>query len=85
MSIIAIPCSRWLLQVLRAWGLKRLNWRRQGVSYTYDTMKLLKEKNPDTDYYFIIGADMVDYLPKWHKIDETRYYGSVCWRTTSTL
>ena len=43
---------------------------RRGVSYTYDTMKLLKEKTPDTDYYFIIGADMVDYLPKWHKIDE---------------
>ena len=32
--------------------------------------KFLKEKNPDTDYYFIICADMVDYLPKWHKIDE---------------
>ncbi len=32
-------------------------------------MKLLG-KNPDTDYYFIIGADMVDYLPKWHRIDE---------------
>ena len=22
------------------------------------------------DYYFIIGADMVDYLPKWYRIDE---------------
>ena len=33
-------------------------------------MKLLIEKNPDVDYYFIIGADMVDYLPKWYKIDE---------------
>ena len=33
-------------------------------------MKLLTEKNPDTDYYFIIGADMVDYLPKWYRIDE---------------
>ena len=33
-------------------------------------MKILTEKNPDTDYYFIIGADMVDYLPKWYRIDE---------------
>ena len=33
-------------------------------------MKLLTEANPDTDYYFIIGADMVEYLPKWHRIDE---------------
>ncbi|ESP66704.1 nicotinic acid mononucleotide adenylyltransferase, partial [Streptococcus pneumoniae BHN191] len=43
---------------------------RKGISYTYDTMKILTEKNPDTDYYFIIGADMVDYLPKWYRIDE---------------
>ena len=43
---------------------------RQGKSYTYDTMKLLNEMNPETDYYFVIGGDMVEYLPKWHKIDE---------------
>lgn len=50
--------------------VETLELERKGVSYTYDTMKLLIEKNPDVDYYFIIGADMVDYLPKWHKIDE---------------
>ncbi|MGK0720483.1 nicotinate-nucleotide adenylyltransferase [Streptococcus uberis] len=50
--------------------VETLELERKGVSYTYDTMKLLVEKNPDVDYYFIIGADMVDYLPKWHKIDE---------------
>lgn len=43
---------------------------RKGKSYTYDTMKALKEMNPDTDYYFVIGGDMVDYLPKWYRIDE---------------
>ncbi|WP_367342327.1 nicotinate-nucleotide adenylyltransferase [Limosilactobacillus sp.] len=51
-------------------GLEMDEINRQGVSYTYDTMKRLKKKHPDTDYYFIIGGDMVDYLPKWHKIDE---------------
>ncbi|MCK1239802.1 nicotinate-nucleotide adenylyltransferase [Streptococcus uberis] len=50
--------------------VETLELERKGVSYTYDTIKLLVEKNPDVDYYFIIGADMVDYLPKWHKIDE---------------
>lgn len=43
---------------------------RKGKSFTYDTIKELKEKNPDTEYYFIIGADMVEDLPNWHKIDE---------------
>ncbi|MGK0551369.1 nicotinate-nucleotide adenylyltransferase [Enterococcus faecalis] len=43
---------------------------RKGKSYTYDTMKELTEQHPDVDYYFIIGGDMVEYLPKWYKIDE---------------
>ena len=51
-------------------GIETIELERGGISYTYDTMKLLKEKHPDTDYFFIIGGDMVDYLPKWYKIDE---------------
>lgn len=50
--------------------IETIELERKGVSYTYDTMLLLNERDPDTDYYFIIGADMVDYLPKWHRIDE---------------
>lgn len=50
--------------------IETIELERKGISYTYDTMKILTETNPDTDYYFIIGADMVDYLPKWYRIDE---------------
>ena len=51
-------------------AIETIELERKGVSYTYDTMKILTEQHPDTDYYFIIGADMVDYLPKWYRIDE---------------
>lgn len=51
-------------------GIETLELDRKGISYTYDSMKILTQANPDTDYYFIIGADMVDYLPKWHRIDD---------------
>ncbi|CAJ1227464.1 nicotinate-nucleotide adenylyltransferase [Lactiplantibacillus xiangfangensis] len=44
--------------------------KRGGKSYSYDTMKLLKAQHPDTQYYFIIGGDMVDYLHKWYHIDD---------------
>lgn len=44
--------------------------QRGGKSYTFDTMMELTKNNPNTDYYFIIGGDMVEYLPKWHRIDE---------------
>lgn len=50
--------------------IETIELERKGISYTYDTMLLLNERDPDTDYYFIIGADMVDYLPKWHRIDD---------------
>lgn len=43
---------------------------REGKSYSFDTMESLIAKNPNTDYYFVIGGDMVEYLPKWHRIDE---------------
>lgn len=43
---------------------------RGGVSYTFETMRMLTEANPTIDFYFIIGGDMVEYLPKWKKIDE---------------
>lgn len=50
--------------------IETIELERKGISYTYDTMLLLNERDLDTDYYFIIGADMVDYLPKWHRINE---------------
>lgn len=43
---------------------------RQGPSYTIDTMRQLTEQHPDKKFYFIIGADMVEYLPYWKEIDE---------------
>lgn len=43
---------------------------RGGISYTYDTVVALKQQHPEIDYYLIIGGDMVDYLPTWHRIDD---------------
>ncbi|WP_274307532.1 nicotinate-nucleotide adenylyltransferase [Solibacillus daqui] len=43
---------------------------RGGVSYTYDTMKVLHEREPDVEFYFIIGGDMIDSLHTWYHIDE---------------
>ncbi|MBE4908055.1 nicotinate-nucleotide adenylyltransferase [Bacillus luteolus] len=50
--------------------LQRIELDREGPSYTYDTMKILKERYPDNNYYFIIGGDMVEYLPHWYRIND---------------
>jgi nicotinate-nucleotide adenylyltransferase len=47
-----------------------IEFSRSGPSYTIDTIKDLKDQFPENEFYFIIGADMIEYLPKWHRIDE---------------
>lgn len=60
LAIEGVPCL----------GIETIELERKGISYTYDTMTSLVEKHPDVDYYFIIGADMVNYLPKWYRIND---------------
>ena len=42
----------------------------EGYTYSYRTLEAMRKEHPGTEFYFIIGADMVEYLPKWHRIDE---------------
>lgn len=39
-------------------------------SYTIQTVRALKENYPEDDFYWIIGDDLVDQLPRWKAIDE---------------
>lgn len=43
---------------------------RKGPSFTIDTVKELQNMYPNVKFYFLIGGDMIDYLPKWERIDE---------------
>lgn len=38
---------------------------RPGITYTSDTLKALKENEPDTDYYFIVGGDSLMMMAHW--------------------
>ncbi|GIP35888.1 nicotinate-nucleotide adenylyltransferase [Paenibacillus sp. J2TS4] len=44
--------------------------KRGGTSYTFDTVARLQQQYPDYRFHYIIGADMVMYLPKWYRIEE---------------
>lgn len=50
--------------------IETIELKREGKSYTYTTMSLLRQLEPDNTFSFIIGGDMIDYLPKWYKIEE---------------
>lgn len=53
-------------------SFRLLDWEiaRGGVSYTLETIRSLQQEYPEHEFYFIIGADMVEYLPKWRGIEE---------------
>ena len=45
-----------------------------GTSYTCDTMEALTKREPDVEFYFIIGGDSIDDLHKWYCVDKLVRY-----------
>lgn len=41
--------------------------KREGVSYTINTLQSLHQQFPENNYYFIIGADAFAKLDTWHE------------------
>lgn len=46
-------------------ALSTIEIDREGNSYSYETVEELKKSNPDTDYYFIMGADSLFDVEIW--------------------
>ena len=46
-------------------ALSRLEVDRGGNSYSYETIAELKKQNPDTEYFFMVGADSLFMMDKW--------------------
>lgn len=44
--------------------------RREGVSYTVDTLRTLQEERPDTAFHLILGSDSLRDFGTWHCPDE---------------
>ena len=44
--------------------------KREGLSYTYDTVMHFREEYPDSEIYWLIGTDSIPELKTWYKIKE---------------
>lgn len=47
-----------------------LEIKRDGRSYTIDTLREFKKRHADDQLYFIIGSDLLKYLEDWKDLDE---------------
>lgn len=50
--------------------VSRIEEEEELSGYTLDTVKALNDRWPRADWYFIIGSDNLQELPKWHHTDE---------------
>lgn len=47
----------------------RIEVRRGGVSYTVDTLRELREREPDTVWHLIVGQDNLAELGQWREVE----------------
>lgn len=55
-----------------------IEFRREGKSYTYDTVCELKKIYPDDEFFLIVGADQYFDFQKWYRADELLRQVTVC-------
>lgn len=51
-------------------GVEDLELRREGASYTVDTLRILRERDPDCELIFLVGIDQVQEFHTWKEPDE---------------
>ena len=54
----------------RYFSVSDIEIKRDGRSYTIDTLKEFKKKYGQDELYFIIGSDLLKYLDEWKDLDE---------------
>ncbi|GLC88527.1 nicotinate-nucleotide adenylyltransferase [Lysinibacillus piscis] len=58
------------IQPYAHFSLESYEVEKGGVSYSYDTLSALCAREPDVEFYFIIGGDMIDSLHTWYRIED---------------
>lgn len=66
-------------------AVDRIEIQRGGVSYTVDTLRALREREPGTDWTLILGRDALDELPEWREVDALPDLASVVVTTRAGL
>ena len=66
--------ERWAMVELAVAGCadfaaSRLELDRPGKSYTVETLRLLHQRHPHAELFFIIGSDNIGQLDAWHDLE----------------
>lgn len=50
--------------------ISNIEIEREGINYTIDTLKYLKDKYKEAEIYFIIGSDILFEIEKWNEFEK---------------
>ncbi|WP_281352789.1 nicotinate-nucleotide adenylyltransferase [Mycobacterium botniense] len=72
---VSDPEDRYLMTVIATasnprFSVSRADIDRRGPTYTKDTLRDLRALNPDSELYFITGADALASILSWHNWEE---------------
>ena len=73
-KVISSPEHRYLMTVIATaanprFTVSRIDIDRPGVTYTIDTLTELSKLRPDSDLFFISGADAIAQILAWKEVD----------------
>ena len=72
------PAGDWLAMLRLAtadedrFTVDPLEIERGGVSYSVDTVKMFRSRDPGAELFFLVGEDNADRLTEWHRFQELR-------------
>jgi nicotinate-nucleotide adenylyltransferase len=46
--------------------------RRDGPTYTIDTVEAIRREDPAADVFLVVGYDAAQFLDTWHRVDDLR-------------
>ncbi|WP_031466753.1 nicotinate-nucleotide adenylyltransferase [Sciscionella sediminilitoris] len=73
--VVTAAEDRYLMTVIATasnprFSVSRVDIDREGPTYTIDTLRDLAELYPGAELYFITGADALEQILSWHKVEE---------------
>lgn len=64
-----VAMARAAVAVNPAFGVDDRETRRDGPTYTAETLEQLHAEEPGVEWVFLLGADAAAHLPEWHHVD----------------
>lgn len=73
--VVSSAEDRYLMTVVATasnpqFSVDRADIERPGATYTVDTLRELRDRNPGAELFFITGADALSQILSWHKVEE---------------